>query len=189
MDHFSDQRPPRRKKRRKLTWRTLAPGSKLGLKILTFPEKAAPGMKKWVPRQALEKRSCLERGQNLKSDDPYTTFSCFLGARTFKIKQKRCTVVQNRRYHRFLEKHRLVRNTPESKPQRDPRNPTKSKKTQTGPPLKTCTGVAGSGQVAERPGRASQTSEPGVPPSPVSIFTYRYIFSYVPGQGTELVAD
>ena len=105
----------------------------------------------------------------------FLKFRGFREARTFKIKQKRCTVVQNRRYHRFLEKHRLVRNTPESKPQRDPRNPTKSKKTQTGPPLKTCTGVAGSGQVAERPGRASQDSAVGVPQSPVSIFTYRCI--------------
>ena len=106
----------------------------------------------------------------------FLKFHGFREARTFKIKQKRCTVVQNRRYHRFLEKHRLVRNTPESKPQRDPRNPTKSKKTQTGPPLKTCTGVAGSGQVAERPGKASQVIAVGVPQSPVSIFTYRYIF-------------
>ena len=54
-DHFNDQRPPRRKKRRKLTWRTLAPGSKLGLKIFIFAEKALPDMNKWVPRQALEK--------------------------------------------------------------------------------------------------------------------------------------
>ena len=53
--HFSDQKPPRRKKRRKLTWRTLAAGSKLGFKIFIFAEKASPDMKKWVPRQALEK--------------------------------------------------------------------------------------------------------------------------------------
>ena len=40
---------------------TLAPESKLGFKILTFPEKAEPDMmKKWVPRQALEKGSYLE---------------------------------------------------------------------------------------------------------------------------------
>ena len=66
LGHFSDQRPPRRKKRRKLTWRTLAPGSKLGLKIFTFPEKAAPDMKKWVPRQALEKAVYLEGVKTLK---------------------------------------------------------------------------------------------------------------------------
>ena len=66
LGHFSDQKPPRRNKRRKLTWRTLAPGSKLDIKIFTFPEKAAQDMKKWVPRQALEKRSCLEAVKTLK---------------------------------------------------------------------------------------------------------------------------
>ena len=62
------QRPkaPKTKRKTKLTWRTLAPGSKLGLKILTFLEKAVPDMKKWVPRQALEKRSCLEGVKTLK---------------------------------------------------------------------------------------------------------------------------
>ena len=66
LGHFSFQRPPRRKKRRKLTWRTLAPESKLELKICTFPEKAARDMKKWVPRQGLEKGSCLEGVKTLK---------------------------------------------------------------------------------------------------------------------------
>ena len=108
----------------------------------------------------------------------FVKFPGFREARTFKIKQKRCTVVQNRWYHRFLEKRRLVRNTSKSKPQRDPRNPTKSKKTQTGPPLKICIGVADSGQVAERPGRASQGFVPQMPQGPVPIFTYRYIYIY-----------
>ena len=57
---------PGRKKRRKVTWRTLALGSKLGLKIVTFPEKAATNMKKWAPRQGLEKGSCLEGVKTLK---------------------------------------------------------------------------------------------------------------------------
>ena len=148
-------------------------GVQVGTQNLHFSGKSGTRHEKMSSQTGSGKRVLSRRGQNPKSDDPYTTVSCFLGARTFKIKQKRCTVVQNRRYHRFLEKHRLVRNTPESKPQRDPRNPTKSKKTQTGPPLKTCTGVAGSGQVAERPGKASQGIAVGVPQSPVSIFTYR----------------
>ena len=41
-------------------------GSKLGLKIVTFPEKAATNMKKWAPRQGLEKGSCLEGVKTLK---------------------------------------------------------------------------------------------------------------------------
>ena len=64
------------------------------------------------------------RGQDLKNDDPYIIFNCFLSARTFKIKQTRCAVVQNRRYHRFLEKRRLFRNNRKSKPQRGPGAPT-----------------------------------------------------------------
>jgi hypothetical protein len=57
---------PRRKKRRKVTWRTLASGSKLGLKIVTFPKKAATNMKKWAPRQGLQNRPCLEGVKSLK---------------------------------------------------------------------------------------------------------------------------
>ena len=47
---------PGRKKRRKVTWSTLAPGSKLGLKIFTFPEKAAPNMKKMASQTGSGKR-------------------------------------------------------------------------------------------------------------------------------------
>ena len=62
---------PRRKKTRKVTWRPFALGSKLGLKIVTFPEKAATNMNKWAPRQGLEKGSCLEGVKTLK----VTTFT------------------------------------------------------------------------------------------------------------------
>ena len=41
-------------------------GVQLGLKIFTFPEKAVPDMKKWVPRQALEKGVYLEGVKTLK---------------------------------------------------------------------------------------------------------------------------
>ena len=44
----------------------LAPGPKLGLRIVTFPEKATTNMKKWAPRQGLEKGSCLEGVKTLK---------------------------------------------------------------------------------------------------------------------------
>ena len=57
---------PGRKKRRKVTWRTLALGSKLGLKIVTFLEKAVPNTKKWAPREGMEKGSSLEGVKTLK---------------------------------------------------------------------------------------------------------------------------
>merc|ERR1711966_482065 len=70
---------PGRKKRRKVTWRTLALGSKLGLKIVTFPEKAATNIKKWAPRQGLEKGSCLEGVKTLKVMTITALEAVFLG--------------------------------------------------------------------------------------------------------------
>ena len=106
-------------------------GVQVGTQNLNFSGKSGTRHEKMGSQTGSGKRVLSWRGQNLKSEDPYTTFSCFLGARTFKIKQKRCTVVQNRRYHRFLEKRRLVRNNRKSKPLRVPRalkKDTKSKR-------------------------------------------------------------
>ena len=71
----------KRKKKRKVTWRTLAPGPKLGPKIFTFPEKAAPHMKKWAPKQSLEKGSCLEGVKTLKVMAITTLWAVFYRAR------------------------------------------------------------------------------------------------------------
>ena len=68
---------PGRKKKRKVTWRTLAPESKLGLKIVTFLKKAATNMKKWAPRQGLENRPCLEGVETLKVMPITTLFVVF----------------------------------------------------------------------------------------------------------------
>ena len=66
LGYFSVQMSPRQIKRRKLTWRTFAPGSKLELKIFTSPGKVVPNRKKRPPRQGLDKRFCLGEVKTLK---------------------------------------------------------------------------------------------------------------------------
>ena len=66
----------------------------------------------------------------------FLDFPAFREARTLKITPKRCTVVQNRRYHRFLEKRTLLKNTSKSDPQATPET-AQNRKNTTGPPPKT----------------------------------------------------
>ena len=85
-------------------------GVQVGIQNLHFPEKAAPDMKKWLPRQALEKGSCLEGVKTLKMMT-LTSFSVvFKNARG----SQKGPQIRNRRQnvlglHRGLEKEIFVR--------------------------------------------------------------------------------
>ena len=78
LHHFSVQRPSRQKKRRKLTWRTLPPGSKLGLKIFTFPEKKQyKAWKNELPDTVWKKDHVL-KGSQLQKWRPLYHFPLFM---------------------------------------------------------------------------------------------------------------
>ena len=115
-----------------------APGSK------TEP-KMDPGVQKWFqnwPQNGAQdlKKQVLGIFFHYKKkqkfpDAFFLDFRGFREDRTLKIERKRCTVVQNRGYHDFLEKRTLCENTPKTDFPRDPRNHREVTKTATGPYL------------------------------------------------------